>query len=253
MVVVDEVVALSLEFLVGCQSELYDQVSCVLGESDIALTGESDFFGTWLSTRAWFNFDDPGDRDDSLVPSVIDSLNLVELNLFLASEEELFESAGHGNLKVLGGIRLGDAGVLRDELQSRDLIAKGIKGNREWVASTEELLKNLIDVTGESVAALDHRGLLLGGFLKRDLRGHPGLEHLLTITVKYVAELSIREDLVGLADLCKSCIRLSDLLRLLSLRVVCESEDAELFRDLGHWGRRRHPENSVVIFSHLNS
>ena len=44
--VVDKVVPLSLEFLVRCQSELDDQVSCVLGESDVALTGESDFFGT---------------------------------------------------------------------------------------------------------------------------------------------------------------------------------------------------------------
>jgi hypothetical protein len=191
VVVVDKVVPLSLEFLVGCQCELYDQVSCVLGESDVPLAWESDFFGTWVSTRAWLYFYDSGDHDDSLIPSVIDSLNLVKLNLFLASEEELFESAGHGDLKVLGGIRLGDAGVLRDELQGRDLIAKGVKSNREWVASAEGLLKNLIDVTRESVAALDHRGLLLGGFLKRDLRGHPGLEHLLTITVKYVAELSI--------------------------------------------------------------
>jgi hypothetical protein len=191
VMVVDKVVALSLEFLVGCQCELDNQVSCVLGESDVALTGESDFFGTWVSTRAWLNFDDSGDRDDSLIASVIDSLNLVKLNLFLASEEELFESAGHRDLKVLGGIRLGDAGILLYELQGRDLIAKGVKSNREWVASAEELLKNLIDVTRESVAALDYRGLLLGGFLKRDLRGHPGLEHLLTITVKYVAELSI--------------------------------------------------------------
>jgi hypothetical protein len=50
VVVVDEIVALSLEFLVGFQCELDNQVSCVLGESDVALPRESDFFGTWVST-----------------------------------------------------------------------------------------------------------------------------------------------------------------------------------------------------------
>ena len=191
MVEVDEIIPLSLEFLVGCQSKLDDQVSCFLGESDVALTGESDFFSTRLSSHARLNFNDSGNRDDSLISSVINSLNLVELNLFLASEEELLECAVHGDFKVLGGILLGDTGILRYELKGRDLISKGIKGDSEWVASTEEFLKNLIDVSRESVAALDHRGLLLGCFLQRDLRGHPGLEHLLTITVKYVAEFSI--------------------------------------------------------------
>ena len=156
-----------------CQSEFYNQVSCFLGESDVALPWESDFFGTRLSTHAWLNFDDSGNRDDSLISSVINSLNLVKLNLFLASEEELFKSAVHCDLKVLGGIMLGDAGILRHQFKSRDLISKCIKGNREWVAGTEELLKNLIDVTRESVAALDYRGLLLCGFLERDLRGDP--------------------------------------------------------------------------------
>jgi hypothetical protein len=156
VVKVDKIIPLSLEFLVGCQGKLDDQVSCFLGESDVALTGESDFFSTRLSSHTWLNFDDSGNRDDSLISSVINSFNLVKLNLFLASKEELLECAVHGDFKVLGGILLGDTDILRNELKGRDLISKGINGDREWVACTEEFLKNLIDVTRESIAALYH-------------------------------------------------------------------------------------------------
>jgi hypothetical protein len=64
---------------------------------------------------------------------------------------------------------------------------------------------------------LTEEGFFFGAFSIR-IQETPELEHLVIITVIYVAELSILDDLVGLTDLCKYDIRMSILLWLLYLR-----------------------------------
>jgi hypothetical protein len=58
VVEVGKIVPLSLENLVGFNCVIDDHISCFLGKSDVALSLESDFFGTMVSTHTCLNLED---------------------------------------------------------------------------------------------------------------------------------------------------------------------------------------------------
>ena len=146
--IVDQVVPLTLEFLMREMRELYNKIAWLLSESKITFTWELDLLFARDCTHSWFHFNKPCNSDDPFISSMINSLDLIELYLLLASKEELFKCALHINFKVFGCIRmcLYYTSISTDLFKSSYLISFIIKGDCEWVASAEELLEDLIDV-----------------------------------------------------------------------------------------------------------
>jgi hypothetical protein len=122
--IVNQIIPMSLELIVGNQRELYNQIARLLCKPNITFSRKPNFFFTRCCSHSRSDFYQSGNSDYSFISSVINSLDLIELDLLLASEKVLFECAGDSDLKVLlGRTLLSSRNFFGNLLKSSNLVA----------------------------------------------------------------------------------------------------------------------------------